>query len=116
MAVDHGLHEGEAQADALFLGLARLREAREALEQPLLVLHADAIALVTHTAARPPFDWRGLWLRILPPVFGFGSVSARSGRFFETTARTWFSEVKRPAGVSGRNDLMGMLGVSVGAL
>ena len=45
---------------------------------------------------KPPFDWRGLWLKVLPPIFGLGLligiwtlVAMGSGSSFPTPAETF---------------------------
>ncbi len=55
-------------------------------------------------AARPtrlPYDWRGLWLRVLPPVLGlalligvWALLTMKEGSGFPTPAQTWQAAVK----------------------
>jgi nitrate/nitrite transport system permease protein len=46
-------------------------------------------------APRVPFDWRGLWLRVLPPVIGFGllvgvwALLTQNSQSFPTPLATW---------------------------
>ena len=51
--------------------------------------------------SRPAFDWRGLWLRVLPPVFGLGLlvgiwalVSVSTGSSIPSPAVTWEAALK----------------------
>ncbi|MFC7408201.1 nitrate ABC transporter permease [Hydrogenophaga atypica] len=51
--------------------------------------------------SRPPFDWRGMWLRVLPPIFGLGLlvgiwalVSVSTGSSIPSPAATWEAAVK----------------------
>jgi nitrate/nitrite transport system permease protein len=51
--------------------------------------------------SRPAFDWRGLWLRVLPPLFGLGLlvgiwalVSVSTGSSIPSPAATWEAAVK----------------------
>jgi nitrate/nitrite transport system permease protein len=50
---------------------APTREATPAMNDPVI---APAAAVVPPAAAAPriPFDWRGLWLRVVPPIMGLG--------------------------------------------
>jgi len=50
---------------------APTREATPAMNDPVI---APAAAVVPPVAAaqRVPFDWRGLWLRVVPPILGLG--------------------------------------------
>lgn len=63
---------------------------------------ADVTAQV-EPAAKPrhAFDWRGLWMRVIPPVLGLGLlvllwelVSASTGRSIPTPADTWRQAVE----------------------
>ena len=49
---------------------APVREARPAVKAA--AGKAPAAAAQAPAAARQAFDWRGLWLKVLPPVFGMG--------------------------------------------
>ena len=63
--------------------------------------HARAVAskapeIGTPRAPRVPFDWRALWLRVLPPLFGLGLlvglwalVSVSTGRSIPGPLETW---------------------------
>lgn len=57
--------------------------------------HAPATpaAALPMAASRPPFDWRGLWLRILPPVLGIGLLVG----FWAVVAMTSGSGLPTPA-------------------
>jgi len=62
---------------------------------------AKAAAVATATPSRPAFDWRGLWLRVLPPVFGLGLlvgiwalVSVSTGSSIPSPAVTWEAALK----------------------
>ena len=50
--------------------------------------------------ASPPFDWRGLWLKVLPPVIGFGllvgiwGLLTQNSTSFPTPAATFDAAVK----------------------
>jgi len=48
------------------------REARPAVKTVAANAQPAATARDASVAARQPFDWRGLWLRVLPPIFGIG--------------------------------------------
>ncbi|MFC7462992.1 nitrate ABC transporter permease [Hydrogenophaga defluvii] len=61
---------------------------------------APSVATVA-APSRPPFDWRGLWLRVLPPIFGLGLlvgiwalVSVSTGSSIPSPAATWEAAVK----------------------
>jgi nitrate/nitrite transport system permease protein len=47
------------------------------------------------TPQRQPFDWRGLWLKVLPPIFGMGllvgiwAIIAKTGSGFPTPLETF---------------------------
>jgi nitrate/nitrite transport system permease protein len=49
---------------------------------------------------RPPFDWREFWLRVLPPLFGFGlligiwALLTANSTSFPTPAKTFDAAVK----------------------
>jgi nitrate/nitrite transport system permease protein len=49
---------------------------------------------------KPPFDWRALWLALLPPVFGFGllvgvwALLTMNSTTFPTPLATWEAAVK----------------------
>lgn len=49
---------------------------------------------------RVPFDWRGLWLKVLPPVIGFGllvgvwALLTQNSQSFPTPLATWDAAVK----------------------
>ncbi|HEX5388760.1 MAG TPA: nitrate ABC transporter permease [Burkholderiaceae bacterium] len=62
---------------------------------------AKAAAVATATPSRPAFDWRGLWLRVLPPIFGLGLlvgiwalVSVSTGSSIPSPAVTWEAALK----------------------
>ena len=71
-------------------------------------------AAVARPAPRAPFDWRGLWLQVLPPVFGlalmigiWGLLTVKSGSGIPTPAQTWASAVElfaHPFYRNGPND------------
>ncbi len=48
----------------------------------------------------PPFDWRGLWLKVLPPVIGFGllvgiwALLTQNSQAFPTPLATWEAACK----------------------
>ena len=61
---------------------------------------APSVATVA-APSRPAFDWRGLWLRVLPPVFGLGLlvgiwalVSVSTGSSIPSPAVTWEAALK----------------------
>ena len=55
---------------------AVLLTAREVQPSVNTVAADTAVTSVQATASpapfKPPFDWRGLWLKVLPPIFGMG--------------------------------------------
>ncbi|OYT85700.1 MAG: nitrate ABC transporter, permease protein [Burkholderiales bacterium PBB6] len=58
-------------------------------------------AVVAPKPARSPFDWRGLWLQVLPPVLGLGLMigiwallTIKSGSGIPTPMQTWEAAVK----------------------
>ena len=59
-----------------------------------------ATAPATPPARRPPFDWRALWLAVLPPVFGIGllvgiwGLLTQNSTSFPTPAATFDAAVK----------------------
>jgi nitrate/nitrite transport system permease protein len=62
---------------------------------------AKAAAVPAAAPARPAFDWRGLWLRVLPPLFGLGLlvglwalVSVSTGSSIPSPAATWEAAAK----------------------
>ena len=62
---------------------------------------AQAAPVATAAPTRPAFDWRGLWLRVLPPLFGLGLlvgiwalVSVSTGSSIPSPAVTWEAAVK----------------------
>jgi nitrate/nitrite transport system permease protein len=73
-------------------------------EAPALPASAPAVqpapAAPAPPAARVPFDWRGLWLAVLPPVIGLALLVAvwgaltTTGGSFPTPAETWAAAVK----------------------
>ncbi|QHJ01156.1 nitrate ABC transporter permease [Xylophilus rhododendri] len=64
--------------------------------------------------AKPPYDWRGLWLRVLPPVFGlvllvlvWEAVSVTTGSSIPSPKDTWQQAVtvfSNPFYSNGPND------------
>ncbi len=84
------------------------READSAAPTAPVHAHAKAPAAAASAAptrparaARAPRDFSGLWLRIVPPLLGFGLlllvwelVAARSGGSFPGPAETWTQAVK----------------------
>ena len=47
-----------------------------AATRPAIVAVPVAAMAVPQATARTPFDWRGLWLAVLPPLFGLGLLIA----------------------------------------
>jgi nitrate/nitrite transport system permease protein len=67
---------------------------------PALARPAPAKAAATPPVPKAPFDWRGLWLTVLPPVFGLGLLVAvwalltMNSTTFPTPAATFDAAVK----------------------
>jgi nitrate/nitrite transport system permease protein len=67
---------------------------------PALARPAPAKAAAEPPAPKAPFDWRGLWLTVLPPVFGLGLLVAvwalltMNSTTFPTPAATFDAAVK----------------------
>ncbi len=57
--------------EAAVSSVAPTREATPAMNDPVI---APVAAVVPPVAAAPrmPFDWRGLWLKVVPPIMGLG--------------------------------------------
>lgn len=51
---------------------APTREATPAMKTPVTAAPAAAVVPPAAAAPRVPFDWRGLWLRVVPPILGLG--------------------------------------------
>ena len=66
---------------------------------PAAVPAATAPAAKAAKPARIPFDWRGLWLRVIPPAAGLGLLIAvwalltLKGGSFPTPLQTWDAAV-----------------------
>jgi len=63
--------------------------------------HAPPATPAADTPTRPPRDWRGLWLRVLPPLAGFGLlvllwelVALSSSTGFPSPRETWTQAVE----------------------
>ena len=72
------------------------REVKPALK----VVVANVPVTVPQVAARQSYDWRGLWLKIVPPIFGLGllvavwAVIARTGSGFPGPMETFKQAVE----------------------
>ncbi|MFZ5566308.1 MAG: nitrate ABC transporter permease [Pseudomonadota bacterium] len=65
------------------------------------VASAAAAAAVPPTAKAPAYDWRGLWLRVIPPVLGlallvgiWALIASTSGSSIPSPAETWTQAVE----------------------
>ena len=96
------------------VGAAASAEPRALAAKPISpVAPAAPAAPVVPAAPRMPFDWRALWLAVLPPVFGLGLLVAIWGLLtfnsatFPTPAATLEAAVKLfadPFYIKGPND------------
>src|SRR5687768_13715935 len=72
-------------------------QVREHPVAPARTVAANAAPAASPQASdRQPFDWRGVWLRVLPPIFGLGLlvgiwavVSMTSGSNFPSPGETF---------------------------
>lgn len=84
----------EAAAESVASAPAKSVRAAAPVEAPAKAIHA--------VAAEPPFDWRGLWFKVLPPILGvallvgiWGLLTVKSsGSGFPTPAATFDAAVK----------------------
>lgn len=88
-AVFHTPLEPVAPVPAAAMAKAAARAANDAPAAKPIAAAAPA------AAEKVPYDWRGLWLKVLPPVFGLGlllgiwSLVSMSGGGFPSPRETW---------------------------
>jgi nitrate/nitrite transport system permease protein len=77
------------------------REPAPSVKAPVQAANDAPLKQPPARAARMPFDWRALWLRVLPPLFGLGLlvglwsiVSSTSTSGFPSPKETWQQAVQ----------------------
>ena len=93
-------HSALGNAGRAATGAAQAAAVAMAVSPASVVSPAARIAPAAHVPLRAPFDWRGLWLRVLPPVIGVAllvgiwELLTLKGGAFPTPSATFIEAVK----------------------